>query len=146
MTVHLRFYPISSHMLRLEFYLVLYLWWLWDVYLEMYVIYPLRRFVEIFYACWFETYWRCDDYFLNIYYIRVFYRVNRSRALQTGSLLREKRRLSQARENKSEPIRVALHLQIESCSSCQMSGLRLIGLALNLLLCWVILSWKWFIT
>jgi len=31
---------------------------------EMYATYPLRRFVEIFYACCFKTYWRCHDYLL----------------------------------------------------------------------------------
>jgi len=34
-----------------------------------------------FYACQLRIIWRCDVYFLNIYYIRVIYRFNRSGTL-----------------------------------------------------------------
>jgi len=64
------------------FILVMYLWCIWHGYLEMFVIYPLRHFWENFHACSFENYWRRYVYFLNIYNIPMFYRFNRSRALQ----------------------------------------------------------------
>jgi len=35
---------IFTHMLKLEIYLLMYLWCLWHGYMEMYVIYPLRHF------------------------------------------------------------------------------------------------------
>jgi len=55
---------ICTHVLRLENYLVMYVWWSmtwlrWDLcYLSA------ATFLRKFYACCFGTYWRCNDYFL----------------------------------------------------------------------------------
>ena len=63
------------------------IWSLWHVYLEMYVIYPLRSCLN-FYACYiWVNFCRRDIYFLNNCIIRVFYRFNRNRALHTTLLI-----------------------------------------------------------
>jgi len=50
----------------------------------MYVIYLLRGCLN-FYACYIMVnFWRRSVYFLNKYFIRVFYRFNRNKALQVG--------------------------------------------------------------
>jgi len=48
---------------------------------EVYVIYPLRCLLKFLCMFIWRFYGRRDVYFLNIYYIRVFDRFNRSRAL-----------------------------------------------------------------
>ena len=50
--------------------------------IEVYAIYLLRCWLKISMHVVLENFLRCGVYFLNIYYIRVFYRFSRSRALQ----------------------------------------------------------------
>jgi len=48
---------------------------------EVYAIFPLWYFIVEILCMSIEIYWRCDVYFLNNCYIRVFYHFNKSRAL-----------------------------------------------------------------
>jgi len=73
---------LTPHVSGFIYYIWMYLWdddmTIWGVC----YISAVKFYCWNFYACQLWIIWRRDVYFLNIYYIRVIYRLNRNRALQ----------------------------------------------------------------